>query len=381
MNNKLLISLNSLSTIAVVTPILSTVSCTGDTPINSNDLIITSKIVPKLTQEDIIALNGIDLPAQFKALSKLFGGPGLTSENQTKFKVFPDENNKIVTLIANSNFTINGRATLDSSKYDVLLPDETIHLTIAATKDVKLNDAEVAALGGANIEERWAVLEILFEGKDFAIENQDKFSVVFDKSANKVTLIANVGVTINGSQVLSNTFTINNIPVVPTDLTIKAKGSIQLNGDQIINLTSTIPATQLTALKLLFEGEGLTEENLTHFNVTVNSSTNIVTLTAKLHFTINGKSKLDSAAYTVKVILLDSYPLQSIQLTAQQIDDLNDPIKAQPILSRMFSDLNFSRITWTVNKTRRIVTLIAKQGFIFKNGGGPMVSSNPWINV
>ncbi|MGL5357859.1 MAG: hypothetical protein ACRC9U_02215 [Metamycoplasmataceae bacterium] len=472
MNKKLIISLSSLSIIVIVAPVLAVTSCIGNTSVNVNDLVITPKTVPKLTQEDVTTLKGTEHSAQLIVLNKLFGGTGLSSANQENFRVLVDENNKMVTLMANTGFTINGKPLLESSKYKILSTDEITDLTIIATKDAKLTETEVAALDAPDATAKWSSLQKLFAGADFKAENLDsKFTIAVDTKNKKVTLTAKSGFTISSQQTLTNIFTVDNNPVVPTDLTIiatkdaklteaeaaaldapdatakwkvleklfagadfkvenldskftitvdtknkkvtltaksgftissqqtlsntfivdnaitpsdltiTAKGTVTLNGDQIINLTSTTAATQLTALKLLFEGEGLTEANLANFDVTVNSSTNIVTLTAKPNFTINTKPTLDSGKYTVRTIALDSYPLKSIQLTSQEIDDLNDPIKAKPILSRMFSDLNFSRFTWTVNKTRRIVTLTAKQGFIFKNGGGPTLSSNPWINV
>ncbi|MGL5522015.1 MAG: hypothetical protein ACRDAW_01940 [Metamycoplasmataceae bacterium] len=472
MNKKLLTSLGSLSTISIVAPILITVSCASENPTKVEHLVIIPRTNPKLVNNNIDSLKGTDLPAQLIALHKLFGGSGLTSANQNKFNVGVDENRRVVTLTTNPGFTISGKPVLESNQYTIEQTGEITDLNITAITGAKLTEAEVATLKNSDINVQWPALEKLFGGKDFVLANKDKFIVALDEAQLTVTLIANTGLTIGGNPKLSNTFTIDNNPVVPTDLAITAKSSVQLttsevnilkgsndnakwtvyaklfdgadfkvenkdkftitfdensltvtltaatnfsisgqktlsntftidnpvtpsnliitakasirlNGDQIINLTSTTAATQLSALRLLFEGEGLIEANLSKFDVSTKASTNIVTLTAKPSFTINGQPNLESKPYTVANTALDTTKLASTKLTAQQVAALDDPNTAESTLRLLFSHIsgNMHRFTYTVNKTTRIVTLTGKQGFIFKNSGSAILTSLPWINA
>ncbi|MGL5357858.1 MAG: hypothetical protein ACRC9U_02210 [Metamycoplasmataceae bacterium] len=374
MNKKLLISLSSLSTIAIVAPVLVITSCTGDTSVNVQDLIITPKTNSKLLQEDITALKGTELSAQLIVLNKLFGGSGLSTENQANFKVTVNENEKIVTLTANSGFTINGKTTLDSNKYEILPPVEITNLIITVIPDVKLTNTDVSALDGSDTTAKWVVLAKLFGGKDFISTNQDKFAVSIDTNNKKITLTAKTGFTIGGQQILTNTFTIDSNPVVPTDLVITATSSPVLTQEEETLLKGTGTNTEKWAvLAKLFGGEGFVPTNQDKFTVSVGDN-KVVTLTAVSGYKINGADTFVSNAYTIgtnpTITDLKITAKKSPKLTATEETQLQSGTDAQKqaALGILFDPINadnYKNFTFTLDKDKKTVTLKANTGFIF----------------
>ncbi|MGL5357860.1 MAG: hypothetical protein ACRC9U_02220 [Metamycoplasmataceae bacterium] len=383
MNKKFLISLSSLSIIA---PVLVITSCTSDTS-NSNDLIITPKTAPRLTKEDITALEGSNLTAQLISLSKLFGGPGLIFANQINFKVAVNENQRIVTLIANQGFTINGKPLLESSKYEILSPGETIDLTITATPNVKLTDLEVAALNSSDANLRWAVLAKLFAGADFKAENLDsKFTIAVDTKNKKVTLTAKSGFTISSQQILSNTFTIDN-SISPTDLNITVIANAKLTDNDVTALEGSNSDAKWAALEKLFGGTDFTSTNQSKFTVTFDKSKSTVTLTAVTGYTIGGNKSLSNtftidnstAPTNLTITVIADAKLTEAEATALGGQDSTPKWAA---LKKLFSGSDFipenedKKFTISIDINNKKVTLTAKSGFVI---AGTQSLSNTFV--
>ncbi|MGL5357861.1 MAG: hypothetical protein ACRC9U_02225 [Metamycoplasmataceae bacterium] len=372
MNKKLLISLSSLATIATIAPVLVITSCSGETPAIVN-LTITAKIDPKLTQEDITALEGSELPAEFAALQKLFTGKDLTTVNQANFKVAVDKTKQIVTLTANTGFTINDKSTLESNKYEILPIVETENLSITATPDVVLTNDEVTLLEGSDNAKKWPVLEKLFTGSDFVPTNIDnKFTVSFNKSNLEVTLTAKTGFAIDGNQTLSNKFTVDQ-PITPTNLVLTANATPTLTETEVTILERPDnDNNKLAALQKLFTGKDLTIENLGNFDILVNKQAKKVTLTAKANYTINDGKTLESNTYTI-----DATPTEDLKITANDAQILTtgentdikgtDTSKQLPVLQKLFigvTSTNQVNFKVAVSETN-VVTLTANSGFSF----------------
>ncbi|MGL4183604.1 MAG: hypothetical protein ACRCRP_00530 [Metamycoplasmataceae bacterium] len=298
MNKKLLISLASLSTIAIVTPILATVSCASDTPVKATNLTITAINTPKLTKSDVEALKGTDLKAQWDALAKLFEGPDFTPANQNNFKVSINETEAIVTLTANTGFTISDKTTLVSNKYTVQ-EQEIVDLKITAiTPSVTLTAIEAFNLTISDPKLKLESLSKIFTG--ITESNLSNFKVSFDSSQNIATLEALSGFTINGQQTLaSNSITIQNVILNIT----KKTGTLNIMQADLDVLTATTPdaAAQLTALNKLFTGIDATNQN--YFTITVDTKAKTVTLNGLNGFSFgtstSGSKTLVSDVYTI----------------------------------------------------------------------------------
>ncbi|MGL5438335.1 MAG: hypothetical protein ACRDA7_01220 [Metamycoplasmataceae bacterium] len=362
---------------------------TLDTNPTITDLKITAKTAPEITQEDVTTLEGNDLPTQLIVLNKLFSGDGLTSDNQNNFKVSVDKTKEIVTLTANSDFTINGEKTLNSNKYKILPTVEAENLIITAIANVVLTNAEVTILEGTDANAKWTIYAKLFGGKDFLSENiGNKFNVTFSKSDLEVTLTATIGFTIGGNPSLSNKFTVEG-SVMPTDLAISAiSGTPTITETELDNLTGTDNNNKLTALQKLFTGNGLTIENFGNFDVSIDKQAKIVTLNAKANYTISGAASLNSSVYTLdttppvdKNLIIT--PQNDPKLTKEDIAALTatDNTAKLEALKKLFTgnDLTIENINGfdiSLDTTNRIVTLTAKTGFTINSSD--KVASNAY---
>ncbi|MGL5522025.1 MAG: hypothetical protein ACRDAW_01990 [Metamycoplasmataceae bacterium] len=399
MNKKLLISLSTLSTIAMVAPVLIITSCAENTVVEVKDLTITATATPKLTQQDITALKGTELPAQFAALQKLFGGPGLTQDNQANFKVSVNETNQIVTLTANTGFTINTKPLFASNKYiveETTPPVETTNLVISAKLSPTLTIAEENTLKGSGSNtDKWSILEKFFGGTGFVPANQDKFTVAVGGD-KKVTLNAISGYTINNAKTfVSNAYTISTTPPpAVTELKITAiTTSATLTATEVTALTGSDATAKFNSLKKLFQGNDLTETNLSKFKVAVNTSTRIVTLTAEANYTFADANKiLNSTAYTNATIdqNLNITAKQNPKLTDAQFDFLSSGSESQKqtILGILFNPINannYKNFTFKVDRNNFIVTLTAANGFIFGSSktlqSNKITIENPIVNL
>ncbi|MGL5521801.1 MAG: hypothetical protein ACRDAW_00835 [Metamycoplasmataceae bacterium] len=378
MNKKLLVSLSSLSTIAIVAPVLVITSCAGNTAVEVKDLTITAITTPKLTQQDVTALKGTASPAQLVALKKLFGGSGVSQANQANFKVSVNETGKIVTLTANTGFTINTKPSFASNQYTV---EETPvkDLNITATANVVLTEADVTTLSGTDTNAQWLVLEKLFGGPDFTSANKDKFIYTFDKTNSTVTLTAATGYSIGGKQTLLNTFTIDK-PSVNTNLIITAKSSPTLTQAEETTLKGTgNNTTKWDVLAKFFTGAGFIPDNKDKFSVSVGAD-NKVTLKAIQGYTINDKDTFVSNAYTVSTTppavteLKIAAIKNDVTLTMVEVDALSDKSASAAVklavLVKLFegTDLkvdNLNKFDVLVDNAKTTVTLTTKTNYTF----------------
>ncbi|MGL5521909.1 MAG: hypothetical protein ACRDAW_01400 [Metamycoplasmataceae bacterium] len=391
MNKKLLISLSSLATIAIVAPVLVITSCSGETPIIVN-LNITAKINPNVTETDITTLEGNDLPAQLIALQKLFDGSDLNAENQTKFSILVNKGQRVVTLTAKTGYTINGGSALASNEYTIGTAPTVTDLKITAKANPKITKEDVTTLKGTNLPAQLIALKKLFDGPGLTSENQANFKVAVDETKEIVTLNANTGFTINDkSSFDSNKYTIEptveNINLEITAITT----SVSLTEAEVANLEGQNNNNKLTVLKRLFSGTGLTPANLANFDVTVDKTSTTVTLTAKPGFTIGGQNSLKSTAYTL-IMNLDISQKANPSLTYSDIANLDgsnsnvsDATKLV-ILNKVFEGNglatvgNLNKFTIAINKGSRTVTLNARSGNTI--AGTNSISSNPYaINL
>ncbi|MGL4183605.1 MAG: hypothetical protein ACRCRP_00535 [Metamycoplasmataceae bacterium] len=271
MNKKLLISLGSLSTIAVVAPILATVSCASDAPVDANNLIITAKPSPSLTNEDIKNLEATgDNSTKWSALEKLFEGPGFTPENKDKFTVSIHTGKKIVTLLAVQGYKINGNQTFASSEYK-MFAGVNIIITPKANPD-PITTAEVATLKGTNASDQLVVLKKLFEGAGLVNTNQPNFTITVNETTSKVTLKAKEGFLLNNKQYIEVTYTLAGAKI-PLNFTLKPSPVLTAGDVFVLKApsSSNLPA-QLTALNKLFNG--ITKDNQEFFTVAINTPIN-----------------------------------------------------------------------------------------------------------
>ncbi|MGL5438333.1 MAG: hypothetical protein ACRDA7_01210 [Metamycoplasmataceae bacterium] len=387
MNKKLLISLGSLSTIAIIAPVLAITSCAGETPVEATNLIITAKANPVLTNEDVALLEATDDADNAKkwtTLGKLFEGTGFVTDNKAKFTTSINKTDNIVTLTAIKGYTIDGKEKVGSNKYTIRTEPVVTDLEITViTTSATLNTTEVAALTGSDTTAQLAALKKLFSGKDLTTENLVNFKVSVEESTRIVTLTANEGFTIGTKDKLDSTaYTLETTPTV-TDLKITAKtASATLKETEVTSLTGSDTTAQLVVLAKLFEGEDLKNENLTNFKVSVETSTRIATLTAEKDFTIGGQPKLDSTAYTLDTPATTDLKITAKttqKITAEDVVNLKGTDNSKKLISlqKLFEgdDLKIENINnFDVSVSdQNVVTLTAKDNYLI-NGNKTLVS-------
>ncbi|MGL4184075.1 MAG: hypothetical protein ACRCRP_03000 [Metamycoplasmataceae bacterium] len=373
MKKKKLLSVVSLTTISIVTPLLTTISCSKPT-----NLTITAKTKPRLMPEDVIVLQGTDHPAQLIALGKLFGGTSLTSSNQANFMISVDTEQKIVSLIANPGFSINKKPRIDSTPY-VLLSSPIIDLKINANQKQTLTQKEVDDLKSTDISKQLPILQKLFIG--ITAENQKNFKFEIDNN-NVVTLTANKGFSFGLEETISAPpFTLE-MPPVNKNLNINPMANAaSLIQSDINTLNGTELPAQLIILKKLFTGPDLKAENQAHFKVSVNEGQRIVTLTCKNDYTISGKPTLNSLPYNLITpdVVLNITKITSPKLLNSDIALLEGTNTADQllVLKKLFNGIdntNISNITFKLDKNKSVVTLTANKGYIFNQSSSTLES-------
>ncbi|MGL4183599.1 MAG: hypothetical protein ACRCRP_00505 [Metamycoplasmataceae bacterium] len=366
MNKKLLISLGSLLSVAIVTPILATVSCSSETSTKTN-LIITIKKDPVLTSADISILEADNLSDKLIPLQKLFDGQGLIAENLDKFTISIDKEKSVVTLTAKDNYTIDDKTTLISNTYtinDTNLIDLKITINNVAQK---LTANEASDLKGTDITKQLIVLKKLFNGINDT--NQNNFTVSISND-NVVTLTAKADYTFGGKPSLSALpFSIETAPV-DKNLNITAKSAkTDLTGIELMDVVGQDAAKQLTILTKLFDG--VDSGNQVNFTTTIGSG-NVVTLTAKNGYKFNGKDSLNSTPYNINVININIVANPATKLNKTQEILLMLPssqeisLSQRSVVSKLFTgitEINFNYFTFSVKD--KVVTLNAKTGFVF----------------
>ncbi|MGL5522024.1 MAG: hypothetical protein ACRDAW_01985 [Metamycoplasmataceae bacterium] len=170
------------------------------------DLTITAKASPKLTGIQTIDLLKVDDAKQLIILKELFDGQDLTSTNQANFTVSIDNDKKIVTLTAATNFLIGGKTKLDSNLYTV--EDSRVNISAKSpTAAIKLSQAEIDILkntSSPNLAVQLPILQKLFDGVDNT--TQAYFKVVVDETNKLVSITALPGIILVYSANGSGTF-------------------------------------------------------------------------------------------------------------------------------------------------------------------------------
>ncbi|MGL5357984.1 MAG: hypothetical protein ACRC9U_02920 [Metamycoplasmataceae bacterium] len=367
MNKKILFSIGTLTTISIVTPLLTTISCTSPNPVV--DIVITPKTQPRLTSEDIVVLKGTNYTAQLPVLNKLFGGRDLTSSNQPNFKISVDTDKKIVTLVANQGFTINKQPSLNSSTY-ILLPPQIVDLKIKANQKQTLTQKEVDELKSTDPIKQLPILQKLFSG--ITTENQSNFKSEINNS-NVVTLTANEGFSFGGEKTISSPAFEIELPPVDKNLNITAIATAaSLTKEEESALSGTDMSMQLNILGKLFTGSDLNSANQINFAVSVDTTKRIVTLTGKNDYTISGNKTLNSTQYNITTnnIVLNITKITSPKLLNSDITILEgtNTTDQLPVLKKLFNGIdntNIAHITFKLDKNKSTVTLTANTGYVF----------------
>ncbi|MGL4183602.1 MAG: hypothetical protein ACRCRP_00520 [Metamycoplasmataceae bacterium] len=321
MNKKILISLGSLLTTAIVAPVFVS-SCSSEQPVKNN-LNITAKQNPVITNEDILVLEGKDnLAQQLTVLGKLFQGEGLTFQNQSNFSISIDKIKKIVTLTAKEGFNFNNKNELSSSPYTIVEPEPPLVLkNLIITPKAKidpLSNNEISILEGTDIILQFPILQKIFEGKDFKISNYTNFGFTVNREKRNITLTGKNGYKIDGKDSLeSTTYTI-----IIEALNITPIPSVSMN---VLNITflefplapeqDSIFVQQLKVLQQLFNG--ITSQNIKYFTFTVqkiNNNTNKCFLTANYGYVFG--SQVNGGKETIEVTFTTT--------TFIQINELSD---------------------------------------------------------
>ncbi|MGL5357862.1 MAG: hypothetical protein ACRC9U_02230 [Metamycoplasmataceae bacterium] len=374
MNKKLLISLSSLATIAIVAPVLVITSCAGETPATVN-LTITTKTDPKLTESNITALEGSELPAQLTALQKLFDGKDLSSANQDKFTVSIDKDKKTVTLTPKSGYTIDGKNTLTSNPYTLDTNPTITDLKITAKTAPEITQEDVTALKGNDLPTQLIVLNKLFSGADLISTNQNNFKVSIDEAKEIVTLTANSDFTINGEKTLNS----NKYKILPTveaeNLTITAIANVVLTNAEVTTLEGSDANAKWTIYAKLFGGKDFLSGNIGNkFNVTFSKSDLEVTLTATIGFTIGGNPTLSNKFTVEGSVMPTDLAISAISgtptITETELDNLTgtDNNNKLTALQKLFTGNgltieNFGNFDVSIDKQAKIVTLNAKPNY------------------
>ncbi|MGL5438330.1 MAG: hypothetical protein ACRDA7_01195 [Metamycoplasmataceae bacterium] len=371
MNKKLLVLLSSLS-VTAITPILVTISCTSETPLNSTNLIITIKESPQLTQEDINNLEGNDLSAQLTVLKKLFDGKDLTTENQANFTIVVNKEKNTVTLKAKQGFTISGKDVLENKYTTDALPPSGTNLIITVKESPQLTQEDINTLEGKDLPAQLTVLKKLFDGKDLTTENQVNFFILVNKETKIVTLNAKTGFTINGKDALENKYTTDTLPPSGTNLNVTVKEKPIITNNDITVLEVNDFANQLIVLKKLFDSKDLSLANQTKFSISLDKNQSIVILKAKPGFTINQKESLSSNKYSIETENKDlniSPNTITQTLAAYEVISIKgtNPATQLAILKKLFKGVtveNQNKFKVTTSD-KNVVTLTAIDGYTF----------------
>ncbi|MGL5438628.1 MAG: hypothetical protein ACRDA7_02735 [Metamycoplasmataceae bacterium] len=345
------------------------------TPPTNTNLILTTQKDPILTKDDINnLLTGTDTTKKLESLKKLFGGADLTIANMANFDIDIDQNNKLVTLIAKINYSINGEKIFASNPYKDEVTSPAIDLTITPTSSVILTNNDVTALEGSNAVAKWTVLEKLFKGKDFLSTNiGTKFTITFNKANLEVTLTAETGFTINGQLTLSNVF------VIPTNLIITAKtGTITLTTIDLMDIEDQHIPKKVAALSKLFDG--IDVMNQVHLEIKIDQG-NKITLTTYPGYTINGKETLSSNQYQTINSNLNITAKSNVKLFSSEDATINEKpsyinrFDQLAVLEKLFEGISIANYQYfTFEVTNKVVSLKAKPGIVF--GANPNSGQN-----
>ncbi|MGL5522041.1 MAG: hypothetical protein ACRDAW_02115 [Metamycoplasmataceae bacterium] len=327
-----------------------------------------------LSLAEIADLESTDKAKQLVVLQKLFQGADLKKENQDKFTISVNKNDRIVSLMAENGYTIDNKTLLPSNKYE----NEVISLTITKKPTPTITESDITALRGNNDANKLAALNKLFGGTD--IDKIANFTIEVNTTNRIVTLKPISGYSINGTDTFaSDAYTLS--------LNITAKlGTLTILQIDIDNLNGNDKAKKLESLNKLFEGADLKIENIDKLGVAVDTGNRKVTLTPIEGYSIGGAASLVSNPYTIAPVIVNldiTKQTGNIILTETDLTNLTGDNNDNKLLSlkKLFAgaDLkidNIGKFTIESNTTNRTVTLkpIANHTI----GGANDLVSNPY---
>ncbi|MGL5357801.1 MAG: hypothetical protein ACRC9U_01925 [Metamycoplasmataceae bacterium] len=187
------------------TELLSNVYSIIKEPETFKNLVITSKSAPAtLTNADIKLLQGKDIILQFPLLQKLFEGPDFKISNYTDFSFLVDIEKKVITLMGENGFKIDGKDSLESNAFNLTLDALNISPKNNPVISQLRSDAIHATLTEINKPAFVLNFQFLFNGITTSTFDNLTFTVSKD---NVVILTANEGY-VFGTQVNGGTKTV-----------------------------------------------------------------------------------------------------------------------------------------------------------------------------
>ncbi|MGL5522058.1 MAG: hypothetical protein ACRDAW_02210, partial [Metamycoplasmataceae bacterium] len=157
-----------------------------DPAVPNKDLVITTLIDPKVTEEEINSLEVVDNnETKLTSLTKLFQGNDLNLDNLANLEIKVDKVKFLVTLTGINGYTINAQTSLVSNRYLIITIPTITDLKITANGAQKLRPIEETAIKGTDPVAQLSVLQKLFTG--ITSTNQPNFTVAVSDT-NVVTL-------------------------------------------------------------------------------------------------------------------------------------------------------------------------------------------------
>ncbi|MGL5618007.1 MAG: InlB B-repeat-containing protein [Metamycoplasmataceae bacterium] len=332
-------------------------------------------------EEIFLSINDVkeQLFASLPTLQKLFNG--LDNNNSSHIEVSIDDNKfgsgttHTITLTTKDGFTFGGWEKTISKTF-----------TLETILNITPNDNELI-LSGDDVSVdpiTLATLQKLFNGLDN--NNSSHIEVSIDNTdfgsgtTHTITLTTKDGfIFANGLTSIPKTFTLETIlNITPND------NELILSGDDVKEQSFLT----LETLQKLFNG--LDDNNSSHIEVSIDNTdfgsgtTHTITLTTKDGFTFGGWEKTISKTFTLETILnitpitLDSLILSKLDVTTN--------LKTLYTLSRLFNNISDDDLITNIKNvkingiitntgSKHTITLEAKPGFIFANGGKEITSN------
>ncbi|MGL4183597.1 MAG: hypothetical protein ACRCRP_00495 [Metamycoplasmataceae bacterium] len=333
--------------------------------VENKDLNITvNTVIQELAAYEVDSMKGTNPNTQLAILKKLFNG--ITLENQNKFKVSTSDKN-VVTLTGENGYTFLGKETIETTF--TLQSTLDIDLTITIKTNPLITREDVNILKGTEVNKQLIVLNKLFNGIDKDNQNKFTFSINDD---NKIILTANKGYLLSKKSKIENYFTVEPA-VTDQDINVTLKPSQSLLGVDLVNLVGINPTKQLVVLNKLFTGiTNINQKNI----IPIIGKDNVITLLAKEGFKFGKTTYLNSNKFTIKNTIVNITPVNtSIAIKNSEAYLLSSYSGGEldsnqlSILLKLFTGIdNINNEYFTFSTKDKIVTLIAKPGFVFKDG-------------
>ncbi|MGL5522022.1 MAG: hypothetical protein ACRDAW_01975 [Metamycoplasmataceae bacterium] len=174
-------------------------------PETFKNLVITPKPAPAtFTNAEITLLQGKDIILQFPLLQRLFEGKDFKISNYTDFSFLVDKDKKVISLIGENGFKIDGKDSLESNVFNLTLDVLNISPKVNPVISQLRSDAIHAPLTEINKPAFVLNFQFLFNGITTSTFDNLTFTVSKD---NVVILTANEGY-VFGTQVNGGTKTV-----------------------------------------------------------------------------------------------------------------------------------------------------------------------------